>query len=107
MIRCPFCAEAIRGEALVCKHCGSRVLPQPSESLNIRTNGLAVTSMICALLWVWWLGSLVGLVFGYVAKHQIARSGGSEVGGGMATAGIVLGWLGMAVLFGFAAIAII
>ena len=29
-IRCPYCAETIRKEALVCKHCGHEIKPQSS-----------------------------------------------------------------------------
>ena len=32
-------------------------------------------------------------MFGYIAKKQIRASNGREGGGGMATAGIVLGWV--------------
>ena len=47
------------------------------------------------------------MVFGYVAKKQIRELG--ESGGGMATAVIVLGWVGIGVLvvlivFGIAAV---
>jgi hypothetical protein len=52
-------------------------------------------------VWIYWIGSILALVFGYIAKRQIAER--NESGGGMATAGIVLGWIGVGtfVLFVF------
>ncbi len=58
------------------------------------TNGMAVASMVLGIVWIFWIGSILALVFGYVAKSQIAERG--EGGAGMATAGIVLGWIGAA-----------
>lgn len=60
------------------------------------TNGLAIASLVLGILWIYWIGSILALIFGYVAKGQIRRTG--ESGSGMATAGIVLGWIGIAVL---------
>jgi hypothetical protein len=54
--------------------------------------------MVLGILWIYWIGSILALVFGYVAKSQIDRSGGTQSGRGMAIAGIVLGWIGVAVL---------
>jgi Domain of unknown function (DUF4190) len=62
------------------------------------TNGLAIASMVLGILWIYWIGSILALVFGYVAKGQIARSGGQQGGRGMAIAGIVLGWIGIGIL---------
>ena len=61
-----------------------------------RTNGMAIASMVLGILWIYWIGSILALVFGYVAKNQIRERG--EAGGGMATAGIVLGWIGVGIL---------
>ncbi len=63
-----------------------------------RINGLAIASMVCGIVWIYWLGSILALVFGYVAKSQIDKSQGRETGRGMAIAGIVLGWVGVAFL---------
>jgi hypothetical protein len=43
----------------------------------------------------------LALVFGYKARREIAASGGMQTGRGMATAGIVLGWvwIGIAVTY--------
>jgi hypothetical protein len=62
------------------------------------TNGLAIASMVLGILWVYWIGSILALIFGYVAKGQINASGGQQGGRGMAIAGIVLGWVGVGVL---------
>ena len=60
------------------------------------TNGMAVASMVLGIVWVYWIGSILALVFGYLALRDIRRSG--QRGEGMAIAGIVLGWIGVAVL---------
>ncbi len=65
----------------------------PPYGVSRPTNGLAVASMVLGIVWLWWIGSVLALVFGYVAKRQIAER--SEAGDGMATAGIVLGWIGV------------
>lgn len=59
------------------------------------TNGLAVASLVLSLLWLAWLGSLLGVIFGLVARRQITRSAGWQRGGGIAIAGVVIGFLGL------------
>lgn len=60
------------------------------------TNGLAVASLVVGLFWMWWIGSALAIVFGHVALNQIARNGQS--GRGLAIAGLVLGYIGLATL---------
>jgi uncharacterized membrane protein len=62
------------------------------------TNGSAVLSVVLALLWLGWIGSVLALVFGYRARRQIKNSGGSQKGSILAAAGIILGWIGIAFL---------
>ena len=69
-----------------------------------RTNGLAIASMVLGIVWLYWLGSVLALVFGYVARRQIRERG--ESGDGMAIAGIVLGWVGVGIIGLVAVIAI-
>lgn len=54
------------------------------------TNTMAVLSLVFALsgFVIWFICSILGLVFGIVAKKQLKQSG--EGGDGMATAGIVI-----------------
>ena len=61
------------------------------------SNGLAIASMVLGIVWVYWLGSILAIVFGHVALHQIKRNP-HQTGRGMAIAGLVLGYLGVAVL---------
>jgi hypothetical protein len=60
-----------------------------------RTNGLAVASLVCALPWMWGVGSVAAIIFGHLALHQIAHSGGLQRGRSAAMAGLVLGYLGI------------
>jgi hypothetical protein len=66
-----------------------------------RTNGMAIAAMVLGILWLYWVGSILALVFGYIARNQIRER--NEAGAGMATAGIVLGWIGV----GFLVLAIV
>jgi hypothetical protein len=61
-----------------------------------KTNGLAIAGLVLGILWLYWIGSVLALVFGYVAKNQIDGSNGTQGGRGMAIAAIVLGWVGVA-----------
>src|SRR4030095_17032574 len=72
--------------------------PTPTQT---RTNGFSIAALALGILWVWWVGSILALIFGYVAKSQIDRSHGTESGRGMAIAGIVLGWIGVGTLLLF------
>jgi hypothetical protein len=52
--------------------------------------------MVLGIVWIYWLGSVLALIFGYVARNQIRRQ--NQSGDGMAIAGIVLGWVGLGML---------
>jgi hypothetical protein len=67
--------------------------PAPGFMPVTRTNGLAIASLVLGILWLFWLGSLVGLVLGLVALKQIKRR--NQGGRGIAIAGVVLSvlWL--------------
>ena len=80
--------------------------PQQVYVVQAKTNGMAIASLVLGILWLWWLGSVLALIFGYVGKNQIDRSGGRESGRGMAIAGIVLGWIGVGTLLLFIALAV-
>jgi hypothetical protein len=65
-----------------------------------KTNGLAVASLVCSLVWLGGLGSILAVIFGFVARSQIKRSAGADGGGGvqgngLAIAGIIVGFVGL------------
>lgn len=72
----------------------------PTPAQRPRANGLAIAGLVCGILWIFWLGSILAVVLGHVAREQIDASGGVQRGRGMATTAVVLGWLGLAVLVG-------
>jgi hypothetical protein len=64
-----------------------------------RTNGFAVTALVLGLTAFCMVGTgILAVIFGNVALGKIARAHGSEKGRGMAIAGIVLGWVSIAVI---------
>jgi hypothetical protein len=54
--------------------------------------------VVLGVLWFAGIGSVLALVFGYRARREIKNSGGSQKGSSLATAGITLGWIGIAIL---------
>ena len=61
-------------------------------------NTMAIISLISSILGLTLLptiGSVIGLITGYMARGQIRESGGREGGEGLAKAGIILGWIGV------------
>lgn len=55
----------------------------PFVSQN-RTDDLAIASMLPGIVWAYWVGSVLSLVFGHMAKRRIDASNGVESGRGMA-----------------------
>ena len=62
-----------------------------------RTSGLAIASMVLGILWVYWIGSILAVIFGHIAISQ-ARKDPTLRGKGMAIAGLVLGYIGVGFL---------
>jgi uncharacterized membrane protein len=61
-----------------------------------KTNGLAVASFVCSLFfWLYGIGAVLAIVFGFVARSQIRRSGGMQKGRGLALAGIIIGFVSL------------
>jgi hypothetical protein len=59
-----------------------------------KTNGLAIASLVCSILgFCCGIGGVLGVIFGFVARGQIKRSGGSQKGSGLALAGIIVGFV--------------
>jgi len=104
---CPQCGQEIQDAAIKCRHCKNWLVP-PQAGLEavppqivIRqstTSGMAIASLVMGLLWAYWIGSILAICLGYAARREIRNNPGRIEGQGMATAGIVLGWVGIAML---------
>jgi hypothetical protein len=114
--RCQHCGWPTPAAEPVCRNCGTDARlgaaapPGPGPFAPVArasTNGLAIASLVLGILWLYWIGSVLALIFGYVARQQIAQRQGMQDGRGMATAGIVLGWIGVGFLVLFLLLAVI
>ncbi len=66
-----------------------------------RNNGLAVASLVCSCAgFVLFVPAVLGIIFGFVARSQIRRSGGTQGGDALAIAGIIVGfgWIALIVI---------
>ena len=72
--------------------------PRTGDNSRPTVNGLAIASLVLGIVWLMWIGSILALVFGYVAKRQIEQSPHRQSGRELALAGIVLGWVGVGAL---------
>jgi len=114
---CPACGKAVPPERVATAAAVAPALPAggamrgyepPASPLDApapvspevpqRTNGFAVVSLSMGIIWYFWIGSILALIFGYIAKRQIDALQGRQKGRGFAVAGIVLGWVGIGIL---------
>ena len=70
---------------------------QPVAAFS-QVNGLAIASVLVAVLWFAGIGAVLALVFGYRARSQIKNSAGRQTGSALAAAGIILGWIGITIV---------
>jgi hypothetical protein len=67
----------------------------PAAGPPATTSAKAIASLVLSLLWFCGLGSLVAVILGHLARGDIKRSQGRVGGQGLATAGLVIGYLGL------------
>ncbi len=92
---CQYCGQENQNNAYRCMQCGNALQAQIAQQ-----SGKAVASMIVSLVGFvvcLFLGQIIGLILGYSAKSEIRASQGRLTGEGFATAGIIIGWIGIVV----------
>ena len=71
------------------------IAPAPAYVQARTTNALAIVSLISGILgWtvVPWLGSIVAVITGHMARAELRRNPDTQEGDGFAVGGLVLGW---------------
>jgi type IV pilus assembly protein PilA len=106
MPACASCGNQLpEGNPAFCPHCGARVAPaatQPAPpqapGVTPATNGLAIVSLVCGILFFFFPAAVAAIIFGHISRSDIRRSGGRKTGSGLALAGLILGYTGVALI---------
>jgi len=62
---------------------------------NPRTSGKATASLVCGIFTFLFPASIAAIILGHISLSEIRRSAGRLAGRGLATTGLVLGYLGL------------
>lgn len=104
---CTICGQPIQDAALRCRHCKNWLVPMDTAAITspavpsyvpTSISGMAIASLVLGILWIYWIGSIAALILGYLALRDIRQNPQRFDGKGLAIAGIVLGWVGVATL---------
>jgi type IV pilus assembly protein PilA len=97
-----FCSTCGRPSPLTTEHFAglppqmSTGMPEPVPAE--KTSGMAIASLIFGILFLFFPLSILAVIFGHVSLSQIKKSAGRLGGRGMAITGLVLGYLGIAMI---------
>lgn len=96
---CFRCGHPNDDNAFRCTSCRTELHSSvPLQANQPRVSGMAIASMVCSIagfMMCFIIGQIVGIVLGYNAKKEIKNSRGNISGDGFATAGIIIGWIGL------------
>ncbi|MGA9508421.1 MAG: DUF4190 domain-containing protein [Candidatus Sulfotelmatobacter sp.] len=92
-----------------CRVCGKEVSANPVQApvlapaaegtiFPAQTSGKAVASFICGLFLFAFPLSILAVIFGHLSVSEIRKSAGRLKGEGIAIAGLILGYLGLAII---------
>jgi type IV pilus assembly protein PilA len=101
MKNCLSCATLNPDDVQFCSSCGARFgVPSPAITAltpgEARTSGKAIGSLISGFLFFIFPAAIVAVVLGHISLSEINRGRGRVRGRGMAIAGLILGYIGIA-----------
>ena len=102
MKQCTNCRGNLADFVAVCPYCGvSQPVPQmaPAQQgwyVPPKNSNKAIASLVCGVMFFFAPTSIAAVVLGHLALSDIKRSAGRMTGQGMAVAGLVLGYIGVA-----------
>jgi type IV pilus assembly protein PilA len=106
---CSGCGNQVSVGEKFCRVCGKEtstvsaaapVLGPPAEGtiFPAQTSGKAIASLICGFFLFAFPMSILAVIFGHLSVSEIRKSAGRLKGEGMAIAGLVLGYIGLAII---------
>lgn len=107
-MNCPYCSQIIWDDVRFCPKCGTEMGSPLPDSPVYRgplpagfvppTSGKAIGSLICGIFFLFLPASLAAIVLGHLSHAEIRKSAGRLKGQGLATAGLILGYMGVAAI---------
>jgi type IV pilus assembly protein PilA len=108
---CTACGNQVQdANAAFCPRCGvqlppagapipaSTTPPLTGTTAVPTTSGLAIVSLLCGILFFIFPSAVAAIIFGHISRSDIRRSGGRKTGAGMASAGLILGYVGVVMI---------
>ena len=97
MKSCPNCAQALEDDVTICTRCNAN-LALGAQAGPPQTSGMAIGSLVCGFLSLFWPAAVAAIVLGHISRSQIKKSGGRLSGSGMALTGLIFGYLGVSLI---------
>jgi len=101
--QCTNCRGNLADFVTICPYCGvgqpvvvQASVAQPDWAVARQSSNKALASLICGILFLCAPASIAAIILGHLALVDIKRSAGRMAGQGMAVAGLVMGYLGIA-----------
>jgi type IV pilus assembly protein PilA len=110
---CPTCGTANADNSQFCSKCSAPLQAQAGPAASGTTvagnpapmytgppesSGKALASLICGIFFFVFPSAIAAIILGHISLSDIRKSAGRLTGHGMAVAGLVLGYLGVAVI---------
>jgi type IV pilus assembly protein PilA len=99
---CTACGNGVSADENFCRVCGRQLTastattPAAGHGVPTETSGKAIASLIFGLFLFFFPFSIVAIIFGHLSLSDIRNSAGRLSGRGLAIAGLVLGYMGVA-----------
>lgn len=107
-MNCPYCSESIADDVQYCPKCGTQMgSPLPGSpayraplppGFVAPTSGKAIASLISGIFFFFLPASIAAVILGHISLSEIRKSTGRLKGQGIATVGLVLGYVGIAAI---------
>ncbi|HVN19851.1 MAG TPA: DUF4190 domain-containing protein [Dongiaceae bacterium] len=100
---CTHCGNSVDDQDKFCPACGAAAGRAPAQipvapTGPTKTSTKAIISLICGLFIFCFPLSVVAVILGHLSHSEIKKSAGRLTGEGLATAGLVLGYMGVAAI---------